>query len=153
MNETNELPLVLIEWVDAHGDGKWQELDGLDDRALLCRSVGWLVLDGENAKVVAPHMIEQEPGVPLQGCGLMTIPASSVVTMWGLTEGDGRAVTRGCARVNHAGGLRMALEEVAALRDRCVFKHGQDGEAFMEGANVAFGQAADIADAALADVT
>lgn len=52
--------LVLIEWEDSHGDGSWQQLDGeIEDRALICRSVGWLILDGERAKVVAPHLSEQ----------------------------------------------------------------------------------------------
>ena len=72
--------LVLIEWEDSHSDGAWQHLDeDLEDRALVCRSVGWLVLDGERAKVVVPHMSEQEAAVPLQGCGIMTIPAAAVL--------------------------------------------------------------------------
>ena len=70
--------LVLIEWEDSHSDGVWQQLDvELEDRALVCRSVGWLVLDGERAKVIVPHLSDQEDGVPLQGCGIMTIPGHS----------------------------------------------------------------------------
>ena len=81
--------LVLIEWEDSHGDGSWQQLDGeIEDRALICRSVGWLVLDGERAKVVAPHVNQGEDGVPLQGCGLMTIPARAVLRIVGLEESD-----------------------------------------------------------------
>jgi hypothetical protein len=80
--------LVLIEWEDSHGDGVWQQLDdSLEDRAVVCRSVGWLVLDGEQAKVVAPHMSQQEPGVPLQGCGIMTIPTRAVLRVTPLSEG------------------------------------------------------------------
>lgn len=72
--------LVLIEWEDSHADGSWQQVGGvIEDRALVCRSVGWLVLDGERAKVIAPHINEQESGVPLQACGIMTIPASAVL--------------------------------------------------------------------------
>jgi len=72
--------LVLIEWADSHTDGKWHRLDeGIEDRALVCRSVGWLVLDGEHVKVVAPHVNEQESGVFLQGCGVITIPAGAVL--------------------------------------------------------------------------
>ena len=42
--------LVLIEWEDSHADGVWRVLSGsVKDRALVCRSVGWLVLDGERA--------------------------------------------------------------------------------------------------------
>ncbi len=46
--------LVLIEWEDSHADGAWHHIGGgVEDRALICRSVGWLVLDGERVKVVA----------------------------------------------------------------------------------------------------
>lgn len=77
-----ERRLVLIEWEDSHSSGAWQEVGGeIEDRALVCRSVGWLVLDGENAKVVAPHINDQEPGVALQACGVMTIPARSVLSI------------------------------------------------------------------------
>jgi hypothetical protein len=74
--------LVLVEWEDSHGNGEWQEIGGeIEDRALVCRSVGWLVLDGKRAKVIAPHMNESESGVELQGCGIMTIPAAAVISM------------------------------------------------------------------------
>ena len=80
----------MVEWEDSHGDGAWQQLDvDLEDRALVCRSVGWLMLDGERAKVVAPHMSQQEPGVPLQGCGIMTIPASAVLRVVSFTDPPG----------------------------------------------------------------
>ena len=81
--------LVLIEWEDSHGDGAWHQLDGeIEDRALVCRSVGWLVLDGERAKVIVPHLSEQDAGVPLQGSGVMTIPASAVLRIVGLEVPD-----------------------------------------------------------------
>lgn len=79
--------LVLVEWEDSHGGRGWQSLDATpEDRALVCRSVGWLVLDGKQAKVVAPHMNEQEPGVPLQGSGVITIPSRAVLRIVTLTE-------------------------------------------------------------------
>lgn len=82
--------LVLIEWEDSHGDGAWQPLDGeIEDRvSLVCRSVGWLVLDGEQAKVIVPHLNQVEDGVSLQGCGIMTIPASAVLRVINLREID-----------------------------------------------------------------
>ena len=71
-------------------DGTWQQLDGdLEDRALVCRSVGWLMLDGEHTKVVAPHLSEQDAGVPLQGSGIMTIPARAVLRIVSLGETNG----------------------------------------------------------------
>jgi hypothetical protein len=87
--------LVLIEWEDSHGSGGWQNLGvALDDRALVCRSVGWLVLDGKRAKVVAPHMNEQEPGVPLQGSGVITIPSRAVLRIVTLREAASRPKRR-----------------------------------------------------------
>ncbi|MGI9078764.1 MAG: hypothetical protein ACR2G6_15760 [Gemmatimonadaceae bacterium] len=84
--------LVLIEWEDSHSVDAWQELgERIEDRALVCRSVGWLVLDGKRAKVVAPHLNEQEPGVPLQGGGVMTIPTRAVLRMVDLREANGEA--------------------------------------------------------------
>ncbi len=81
--------LVLIEWEDSHTAGAWQQIEGeVEDRALVCRSVGWLVLDGERAKVVAPHLSNQEPGVPLQACGVMTIPARAVLSVVDLDATD-----------------------------------------------------------------
>lgn len=80
------LRLVLIEWEDSHGNGEWQEIGGpIEDRALVCRSVGWLVLDGKRAKVIAPHVIDPELGVEHQGCGVMTIPACAVRRITDLT--------------------------------------------------------------------
>ena len=79
--------LVMIEWQDSHGDGAWHEIsDAIPDRALVCRSVGWLALDGENAKVIAPHVNQGEEGVPLQGCGVMTIPARAVLRILELSQ-------------------------------------------------------------------
>lgn len=81
--------LVLIEWEDSHADGAWHQIGGsVEDRALVCRSVGWLVLDGERVKVVAPHINELEAGVPLQACGIMTIPAGAVLRVHNLAQHD-----------------------------------------------------------------
>jgi hypothetical protein len=83
----SDAPLVLVEWVDSHSHSGWQSLaGGLEDRVLVCRSVGWLLLDGQEAKVVAPHLNEQEPGIPPQGSGIMTIPASAVRRLVRLQE-------------------------------------------------------------------
>jgi hypothetical protein len=81
MTNSEDWPLVMIEWEDSHGDGAWQGLEGvtIEDRALVCRSVGWLALDGERAKVIVPHLSEQDAGVPLQGCGILTIPTRAVL--------------------------------------------------------------------------
>ena len=92
--------LVLIEWADSHTDGGWQRLDGeLVDRAATCRSVGWLVLDGADVKIVAPHLSRPDEGVPLQGSGVMHIPACAVLRVSDLSEhgASGDQLTSSCS--------------------------------------------------------
>jgi len=86
--------LVLIEWVDSHvAIGGWKGLDGFCASAPVCRSVGWLVKNDEDAKVIMPHLIQEQGDVPLQGCGDMTIPTCAVLRMVDLsvpTEEDAK---------------------------------------------------------------
>lgn len=68
-------PLVMIEWVDSHATHAWTRQE-VSTSPLRCRSVGWLLHDGPEAKTIAPHMsLEDDP----QRCGEMTIPACAVV--------------------------------------------------------------------------
>jgi hypothetical protein len=73
--------LVLIEWVDSLGcSTQWQKLDSISTDPLRCRSVGWLIHDGRESKVIVPHVYDDEhPSAPVQGCGDMVIPAKSVI--------------------------------------------------------------------------
>lgn len=81
------LRLVMVEWEDSHGGQGWEDLSGdLQDRALVCRSVGWLMLEGAVATVLVPHVNQEETGVPLQGCGVMTIPTRAVLRVVPLVE-------------------------------------------------------------------
>ena len=48
---------------------------------MLCRSVGWLVYDGDECKVVVPHLSDERAQAPRQGCGDMTIPTCAIVRM------------------------------------------------------------------------
>ncbi len=54
----NPLPVVLIEWEDsAQPVAAWQYLDDIDDAgAIRCRSVGYLIDDGESVKTLAPNV-------------------------------------------------------------------------------------------------
>ena len=46
--------LVLIEWEDSHSASGWQRIGGpIEDRALICRSAGWLIFDGVVTLVLA----------------------------------------------------------------------------------------------------
>ena len=69
--------LVLIEWLDSHQTACWTA-DDPATQPLLCRSVGWLVYDGETAKTIAAHMTAEEPP---QRSGEMTIPSCAIVKL------------------------------------------------------------------------
>ena len=45
--------LVLIEWLDSYGcSSQWQDLQGASPAPLTCKSVGWLVHDADDCKVL-----------------------------------------------------------------------------------------------------
>ena len=66
--------LVLIEWVDSHHTSRWTTDDPTTE-PVKCRSVGWLIHDGEAAKTLTPHMTDEDPP---QRSGDMTIPICAV---------------------------------------------------------------------------
>jgi hypothetical protein len=91
----------------------WQELDKeIEDRALVCHSVGWLILDGQRAKVVAAH-INDENG-HLQGGGVMTIPTRAVLRIMELTMDRVMAEDQGAWRL--AKGCAPPTAQPEALR-------------------------------------
>ena len=73
--------LVLIEWLDSFGcSSDWQDLTDCEPKPLVCRSVGWLLYDGDDCKVVVPHISEKHNDrVQPQGCGDMTIPTKAIL--------------------------------------------------------------------------
>jgi len=76
--------LVLIEWVDAHSGRGWQPIERIAqaNEPLYCLSVGWLVSETRDCKVLVPHLGGDKNGrVILLGCGDLTIPTSSIVRM------------------------------------------------------------------------
>lgn len=75
--------LVLIEWVDSYGcSSEWADLEGCNPAPMVCRSVGWLIHDGKDCKVIVPHLSQHEhPNAGQQGCGDMTIPTSAVLSV------------------------------------------------------------------------
>ena len=46
-----------IEWIDSHGGRGWQDLGQIEAAAALLhvRSVGWLVTESDECKVIVPH--------------------------------------------------------------------------------------------------
>lgn len=73
--------LVLIEWLDSYGcSTNWQELADCNPDVLKCQSVGWLLYDGDECKVIVPHLSEHgHANTAPQGCGDMAIPTQAVV--------------------------------------------------------------------------
>lgn len=72
------MPLVLVEWLDSFGcSSSWQDIENVQPTALLCKSVGWLLFDGPDCKVIVPHLTFPADS-PQQGCGDMTIPARAI---------------------------------------------------------------------------
>lgn len=76
------MKLVLIEWLDSHSGKGWQTIEQLEQSAepLYCRSVGWLVTEKKDCKVLVPHIAGEKNGdIMLQGCGDLTIPTCSIL--------------------------------------------------------------------------
>lgn len=74
-------PLVMVEWEDSSylGTG-WQEVPDIQDAPMArCRSVGWLIFDGEHLKVLVPHRHEDGDGAINQAGGMMQIPTRCIV--------------------------------------------------------------------------
>ena len=82
MDRADLPPLVLIEWLDSgQPSPAWQWLDSLEERRPhRCVSVGFLVQDGAQAKVLAPNLGASDGhGGFDQASGLTTIPTASVI--------------------------------------------------------------------------
>lgn len=75
-----DVRLVLIEWLDSYGCGsEWQPLEGCHAKPLLCRSVGWLVRDEDDCKVIVPHLSDSDSHLPPQGCGARTTAVAAAI--------------------------------------------------------------------------
>lgn len=78
--------LVFVEWVDSSRSDAWQHFDGRTPSLTSCKSVGWLLRDDKDIKVIAPHVSLADDKDSGQSCGDMTIPTRAVVRMVDLAE-------------------------------------------------------------------
>lgn len=80
--------LVLITWEDSRqSDGSWQWLSSFATREpVMVHSVGWLIQDGADAKVLAQSLAPD--GDDVQAAGLKTIPTRCVTKIDRLAEVD-----------------------------------------------------------------
>jgi hypothetical protein len=64
------------------GTSGWGETDGAQPALATVRSVGWLIYDGKDCKLIVPHLsASNHPHAKQQGCGDMTIPTSAIKKM------------------------------------------------------------------------
>ena len=86
----NPCSLVLIEWEDsARPIPEWRHLSDFGHSgAIKCASVGWLLHDGEDKKVLAPNMGDVEDERNIQACGVIQIPTRCVTRIRRLEETD-----------------------------------------------------------------
>ena len=83
-------PLVIIRWLDSRQPcGQWRYLSALPDaRPVEVATVGWLVKDTADVKVVCQNVGDLDHPEKAQASGIMTIPARCVLSMERLTEED-----------------------------------------------------------------
>lgn len=81
-------PPVFIERKDStQPTPNWQyQIDFNSKNVVICASIGWLIHDGEDAKVLAPNTGDTESGDSLQVSGFIRIPESCIVNIEKLKE-------------------------------------------------------------------
>jgi hypothetical protein len=107
-----DCPLVIIRWQDSGQPlPAWQYLSALaPTRAIECATVGWLLQDGADVKVVCQSIGNLHNPNNAQASGIMTIPARCVISIEKLTEAD--LPTSSVVSVRSAG--TAALADAAA---------------------------------------
>jgi hypothetical protein len=83
-----DCPLVIIRWQDsAQPLPSWQYLAALPrTRPIECATVGWLLKDDADIKVVCQSVGDLDDPTNAQASGIMTIPARCVLSIETLTE-------------------------------------------------------------------
>ena len=81
-------PLVIIRWLDSRQPcGQWRYLSTLpDSRPVEVATVGWLVRDTADVKVVCQNIGDLQHPEKAQASGIMTIPTRCVLSVERLTE-------------------------------------------------------------------
>jgi hypothetical protein len=89
--------LVIIRWQDSRQPcGQWRYLSTLpEQKPVEVASVGWLVKDTAEVKVLAQNIGDLASPENAQASGIMTIPTRCVLSIETLTEIDGPNVSAG----------------------------------------------------------
>ena len=87
-NNNDNCPLVLIEWEDSRQPiAGWVRLSEFDKSEICkCVSVGFLIHDGGEQKVLAPNMADIEDKHNIQTSGVIHIPTKCVLRITPLNE-------------------------------------------------------------------
>ena len=80
--------LVIIEWIDSRQPvGTWQRISDFEHSDICkCVSVGFLIHDVEDQKVLAPNMADIEDKHNIQASGVIHIPTKCVLKITPLVE-------------------------------------------------------------------
>jgi hypothetical protein len=83
-----DCPLVIIRWLDsAQPISAWRHLHDLPHtKPIECATVGWLLKDDDEVKVVCQSVGDLKSPKNAQASGIMTIPARCVLSVERLTE-------------------------------------------------------------------
>jgi hypothetical protein len=86
-----DCPLVIVRWQDsAQPIPAWRHLSQLPrTRAIECATVGWLLKDNDDVKVLCQSVGDLDDPLNAQASGIMTIPARCVISIERLIEEDG----------------------------------------------------------------
>jgi hypothetical protein len=113
-------PLVIIRWLDSRQRcGQWRYISALPDaKPVEVATVGWLVKDTADAKVVCQNVGDLGHPEKAQASGIMTIPTRCVLSIERLTE-EATASSAGFAGCS-AGSAALAddLELASGLTPR-----------------------------------
>jgi hypothetical protein len=84
----HDCPLVIIRWQDsAQPISAWRHLSQLPvTRAIECASVGWLLKDNDDVKVLCQSVGDLDSPQNAQASGIMTIPTRCVISIERLAE-------------------------------------------------------------------
>ncbi len=82
--------LVLVEWTDSRQpESQWRRLAEMDrgnGSFCKCVSVGFLLRDNKDVKILAPNMADIDDPDNLQAAGTIVIPSRSVTAIRRLEE-------------------------------------------------------------------
>jgi hypothetical protein len=111
-----DCPLVIIRWQDsAQPLPSWQYLSALPrTRPIECATVGWLLKDDDDIKVICQSVGDLDNPKNAQASGIMTIPARCVLSIEKLTE---EAVLTSSAGLVGSAGFAGAVGPAAVAAD------------------------------------